>query len=296
MTGLPGSIEVSWRSSVKMRLLTAVSIVLIPFSVGIADNLVYVDIARSGSAVPVDTLFSGGSYDFRIWIENDNHLSSLVATLRNKVTTSPVPGGAPLRGTFFTWENVGGYGPSGLNTGHACVTVVPSSRMDPPNVVWDYTTGFRVREHDLNEVSPDSIGISGNAAVAGLPPGPLQHMVTIHFKATSTSMNTVYMHLDSAFISVGGGMVFLEAGGMKITPLFTSASPWQLTARCGDPNGDGDINVGDVVFLIQYIFRSGAAPKPAIVANVNGDEEVNVGDVVYLINHIFTGGPAPDCN
>jgi hypothetical protein len=51
-----------------------------------------------------------------------------------------------------------------------------------------------------------------------------------------------------------------------------------------------------VVFLIQYIFRGGSAPKPAIVANVNGDEEVNVGDVVYLINHIFTGGPAPDCN
>jgi hypothetical protein len=66
---------------------------------------------------------------------------------------------------------------------------------------------------------------------------------------------------------------------------------------CGESNGDGDINVGDAVFLINYIFRGGPAPEPVCVGDANGDDEVNVGDAVFLINYIFKEGPAPvgDC-
>jgi hypothetical protein len=120
-------------------------------------------------------------------------------------------------------------------------------------------------------------------------------MVSIHFKATTLNFNTIYMHLDSAFISVGGGMVFFDTDGVRVTPQFMPLSPWKLKAMCGDPNGDGQVNVADIVFLIQYIFRGGPAPKPAIVANANGDEEVNVGDIVYLISYVFNFGPAPSC-
>jgi len=64
----------------------------------------------------------------------------------------------------------------------------------------------------------------------------------------------------------------------------------------GDANGDGLVNVADVVFLINYIFRDGAAPNPLDAGNVNCDNEINVGDAVYMIQYIFKGGPAPgDC-
>jgi hypothetical protein len=64
---------------------------------------------------------------------------------------------------------------------------------------------------------------------------------------------------------------------------------------CGDTNGDKQINIADVVYIINYIFKYGPAPVPAEVADVNYDGNVNVGDAVYLIGYIFKGGPEPNC-
>lgn len=62
---------------------------------------------------------------------------------------------------------------------------------------------------------------------------------------------------------------------------------------CGDVNGDGVVDVGDVVYLINYLFKSGPVPSPREAGDVNTDGNVDVGDVVYLINYLFKGGPAP---
>jgi hypothetical protein len=64
----------------------------------------------------------------------------------------------------------------------------------------------------------------------------------------------------------------------------------------GDVNGDGTINLGDVVFLINFLFKGGPPPQPVSVGDVNGDCEVNLGDVVYLINYLFKGGPRPQAS
>ena len=61
----------------------------------------------------------------------------------------------------------------------------------------------------------------------------------------------------------------------------------------GDANYTGAVDVGDAVFLINYIFKSGPAPKVMNWADPNADCQVNVGDVVYLINYIFRSGSAP---
>ena len=64
---------------------------------------------------------------------------------------------------------------------------------------------------------------------------------------------------------------------------------------CGDANGDHAINVGDAVFVINYIFKGGMTPSPIAAGDGNCDHAVNVGDAVYTINYIFKGGPAPCC-
>jgi hypothetical protein len=63
----------------------------------------------------------------------------------------------------------------------------------------------------------------------------------------------------------------------------------------GDANGDGIINLGDVVYLITYLYKDGPAPIPLLAGDVNCDGLVALGDVVYLITYLYKGGPPPPC-
>jgi len=65
--------------------------------------------------------------------------------------------------------------------------------------------------------------------------------------------------------------------------------------KCGDANGDDQVNVTDVIYLINYLFKGGPAPVNMGAADVDGNGSLNVGDVIYLINYLFKGGPAPKC-
>ncbi len=64
---------------------------------------------------------------------------------------------------------------------------------------------------------------------------------------------------------------------------------------CGDANDDGTVNVGDGVFIINYIFKDGQAPAHLPAGDPNCDYTINVGDAVYIINYIFKDGAAPIC-
>jgi hypothetical protein len=61
----------------------------------------------------------------------------------------------------------------------------------------------------------------------------------------------------------------------------------------GDANDDVRVNVGDAVFLINYVFKNGPAPNPLAAGDANCDHRVNVADAVKIINHVFKSGPAP---
>jgi hypothetical protein len=63
---------------------------------------------------------------------------------------------------------------------------------------------------------------------------------------------------------------------------------------CGDVNNDGIVNIGDVVYMVSYLYKGGPAPIPMpCVGDVNNDDIVNVGDVVYLVAYLYKGGPPP---
>jgi len=63
----------------------------------------------------------------------------------------------------------------------------------------------------------------------------------------------------------------------------------------GDANGDGVIDLGDVLYLINYLYKGGTAPDPLEAGDCNCDGVVDLGDVLYLISYLYKGGPAPDC-
>ncbi|MCK4223839.1 MAG: C10 family peptidase [candidate division Zixibacteria bacterium] len=63
----------------------------------------------------------------------------------------------------------------------------------------------------------------------------------------------------------------------------------------GDANSDEVIDLGDVVYLINYLYRNGPAPNPLWTGDANCDGIVDLGDLVYLINYLYKGGPPPGC-
>jgi hypothetical protein len=61
----------------------------------------------------------------------------------------------------------------------------------------------------------------------------------------------------------------------------------------GDLTGDGQVDVGDVVYLVSYLYKDGPAPNPPDIGDVNCDGATNLGDVVHLVNYLYHGGPPP---
>jgi hypothetical protein len=64
---------------------------------------------------------------------------------------------------------------------------------------------------------------------------------------------------------------------------------------CGDANGDTKINLLDVSYIINALYRSGPKPNPIQSADVNSDGKMNLLDISYLINYRYRGGPEPHC-
>jgi hypothetical protein len=63
----------------------------------------------------------------------------------------------------------------------------------------------------------------------------------------------------------------------------------------GDANGDGEINSGDIVYLINYLFIGGPAPSPLEAGDADCNGKIDASDVIFLINYLFIDGPAPGC-
>ena len=62
----------------------------------------------------------------------------------------------------------------------------------------------------------------------------------------------------------------------------------------GDVNESGSINSADIIYLVNWIFVRGPAPKPCTGAgDVNCNTEVTAADIIYLVNFVFKSGPQP---
>ncbi|MFH1374946.1 MAG: hypothetical protein ABII79_14275 [bacterium] len=65
---------------------------------------------------------------------------------------------------------------------------------------------------------------------------------------------------------------------------------------CGDINGDGmGPDVGDLTYLIAYLFQGGPSPPRVDAADVDSSHFVDVADLTWLVAYLFQGGPPPTC-
>jgi len=111
--------------------------------------------------------------------------------------------------------------------------------------------------------------------------------------------NEVYL---TGYTDAGGNVTFdptpSTEGIMYLTVTRHNYIPYQqeieiLPCVCGDANGDGVVNISDIVYEVNYLFRGGPSPDPIECADVNCDGVEDLADLVCKINFLYRGGPMP---
>jgi DNA-binding beta-propeller fold protein YncE len=58
----------------------------------------------------------------------------------------------------------------------------------------------------------------------------------------------------------------------------------------GDVDGSGSVTSADIIFLVNYLFKGGAAPVSLALADVNRNCQSSVSDAVTVVNYVFRAG------
>ncbi|MCK4416859.1 MAG: Ig-like domain-containing protein [Candidatus Latescibacteria bacterium] len=166
---------------------------------------------------------------------------------------------------------------------HIVSTIPEQNELNVPDST-DISATFDL---DMDEITINNSTFVVNAQFTGL------HQGTITYDSLT---KTAMLDPDSNF--AGGEVVNVvlttDIQSLEGIPLDSSYA-WSFTIMVdrGDCNGDRVIDIGDVVYLVNYLYKSG--PNPPESGDVNCDGVIDLGDVVYLINYLFKGGPPPKC-
>ena len=85
-------------------------------------------------------------------------------------------------------------------------------------------------------------------------------------------------------------ITFTKADGTQLKLNDTKFNITVNSITLGDVNGDGEVNVADIVEIVNYIMEKPSAIFRQAAADVNGDNEVNVADIVQVVNMILAAG------
>ncbi|MGE3165419.1 MAG: hypothetical protein AB7O52_10980 [Planctomycetota bacterium] len=128
---------------------------------------------------------------------------------------------------------------------------------------------------------------AGNIAVAA--PGVFQNV------------GTLFMHLEDNFVfppleyapELVVGSVLHRA--TVVDASFVDHHPQLLTGEFefvrGNANSDNAVDIGDPIFMLNYLFTNGPSPNCLDAADGNNDSRIDIADPIFVLNWLFSGGP-----
>ena len=73
------------------------------------------------------------------------------------------------------------------------------------------------------------------------------------------------------------------------------SEPCGCCVDAGDADGNASLNILDVTFIINFLYKNGPAPGCTDQADADGNNSLNILDVTHIINFLYKNGPAPKC-
>ena len=142
--------------------------------------------------------------------------------------------------------------------------------------------------------------VAGRVGLPDNPPDSSGSLIQIEEMAKSdTSDRTGHFQFDN----VGGGYYNFQVSHPGYVTLDTvlqvrAGATYDFSLQVGshirgDVNFDQQIDLADVIYLINYLFKSGPVPMPFFSADANSDVVVDISDVVFLLNYLYKHGPPP---
>ena len=227
------------------------------------------DTVRVGCPIRIPTVVPGDSIMVPIYVWNDEEIGGF--TLGFKFD------GTSLEIAKKTYDTTG--------------TIIPGAGAGyMGEVVGDAMPGqYLFGWYDL----PDDDDVLHPIPVNTTDKAKLLVMLKFKIKATATSGHIM---IDSAFCPPAGPFILSTTDGIRLRPQFVHCPQGDIVlgdTPCGDVDGSSDINIADIVYMVNYIFRYGAPPQDPRGGDVDCDLRVTIADVVYLINYMFKAGPKP---
>jgi len=165
---------------------------------------------------------------------------------------------------------------------HSPVLTVPG----PREVFGGQTLNFSVTATDVDTqnvltIAKTGVGIFNFTAKKSPATG--------FFSWSPTNADTLGSPYTVTFI-VNDGTGLEDTGIVEITVKPFIIPPSGLE---GDLNGDNKVDLADIIYYTNFMFKNGPPPNPVAAGDIDGDCYTTLVDVIYLINYVFKGGPAP---
>jgi hypothetical protein len=187
-----------------------------------------------------------------------------------------------------------------ISAGWVAATLIDPGTIDisgsPPATVTiyvgDFINGKTAADVDLSTMQINGPVVPSGSSIEPAVPGFTGDVLALTV-VTSSFLNTFGTVLGTAEKTYTVSWTY--SGESESNLIEGTVVLHNETTLAGDANGDGTINIGDAVFIVNYVFRGGPAPDPIEAGDANCDAKINVGDAVYLVSYIFRGGPPPGC-
>ena len=150
------------------------------------------------------------------------------------------------------------------------------------SVVGDYITIIGLADQDTTP--PSGVIGPGNGVLYNLLVNITSScLVYSETTLTTIQIDTLHSHLSKP-----------ETGDLIDSVQFFNGSIY-VPGLCvyGDANANGTVNLADIIYLVNYVFKGGIPPCPEKAGDANKNNVVNLSDIVFLVNYVFKGGPAP---
>ena len=162
------------------------------------------------------------------------------------------------------------------------------------NSTWVYPDSGFVPE-ELDSIMTANVGfvIESDSVDADL-----HSVMTYRHDYTVTAQKTLIVY--SCLVSDRFGHENFMASVDKCHQWYRNHLRWVPPPCCMPPirgnvdyDPEDDIDIGDPVYLVDYMFTGGPAPECFEEADMNGDLAIDISDLVLLVDYMFTGGPEP---